>query len=79
MAKAGLPEASAAIAIVTTRQTIGFGMEVIALLGADSGAPRNLLLLNFAITAASELFYRGGFAKGGSICRSYQRAPGLAT
>ena len=63
MAKAGLPEASAAITIVTTRRTIGFGIEVIALLGADSGAPRDRLLLNFAITAASEVFYRGGFVQ----------------
>jgi hypothetical protein len=44
-------------AIATTRQPTGFGMEAIGLVGAESGAPRDLLLLNFAITAASEMFY----------------------
>jgi hypothetical protein len=61
VARAGLPEASTAIAIVTARQTIEFRTEATALLGADSGAPRDLLLLNFAITAAFEVFYRGRF------------------
>jgi DNA end-binding protein Ku len=63
VAKAGLPEESAAIAIVTTKQTIGFGMEATTLLGAESSAPRDLLLLNFALTAAFEVFYRGTFVQ----------------
>jgi hypothetical protein len=50
VAKAALPEASAAIAITTRRQTIGLGKEATAFPGADSGAPRDLLLLNFAIS-----------------------------
>jgi hypothetical protein len=61
VAKAGLPEASAAIAIATTKQTIEFGMETIASLGTDRDAPRDLLLLNFVIRAAREVFYRGSF------------------
>ena len=61
MAKAGLPEANAAIAITTTKQTIEFGMETIASLGTDRDAPRDLLLLNFVIRAAREVFYRGSF------------------
>ena len=44
MAKAGLPTASAAIAVATVRQTIGFGIETIALC-SPAPSPRLRLIL----------------------------------
>ena len=54
MARAGLPEANTAIAIVTARQTIGFGMGATALLGANRDRPRRVLVVDLGMMAIPE-------------------------
>ena len=53
VAKAGLTEAGAAIAIATTRQTIGFAIEAIALLAANRDWPC-VLIIDFGIAACEK-------------------------
>ena len=60
MAKADLPEGSAAIAIATTRQTIGFAIEAIALLGANRDWPC-VLVIDFGIAAREKRWYQCGY------------------
>jgi len=66
VAKAGLPEASAAIAIATTRQTIGSAIEAIALLGANRDWPCVLVIDSDVTPVGSVGIYIARITQGGS-------------